>query len=141
MKHIYLNGQSSDLTLLTTLLDHPKNRRIHYDVNNMEWLSLEEIKQIVACYDKISVSNMTRKYQLPFLPHLKASMVEEARFFREEKFNPKLAPTRMEGSLPVSYYMRCSKIDWTLDMNHRIVSIPDVWFHPTERVTQNVFYR
>ncbi len=66
MKKIYLNGQSSDVTLLTTLLDHPKNRRIQYDDNDMEWLSLEEIKQIVAYYDKISVSNMTRKYQLPF---------------------------------------------------------------------------
>ena len=82
MKQIYLNGQSSDVTLLTTLLDHPKNRRIHYDDNDMEWLSLEEIKQIVAYYDKISVSNMTRKYQLPVLPCLKASMVEQTRLFR-----------------------------------------------------------
>ena len=81
MKKIYLNGQSSDVTLLTTLLAHPKNRRIHHDDNDMEWLSLEEIKQIVACYDENSVSNMTRKYQLPFLPRLKASMVEEARLF------------------------------------------------------------
>ena len=81
MKQIFLNGQSSDVTLLMTLLDNSKNRRIHYDDNDMEWLSLEEIKQIVAYYDKISVSNMKRKYQLPFLPRLKASMVEEARLF------------------------------------------------------------
>ena len=82
MKQIYVNGQLSDLALLTTLFDHPKNRRIHYDDNDMEWLSLEEIKQIVAYYDKISVSNMTRKYQLPVLPCLKASMVEQTRLFQ-----------------------------------------------------------
>jgi hypothetical protein len=60
------------MALLMTLFDHPKNRRIHYDDNDMEWLLLEEIKQIVAYYDKISVSNMTRKYQLSVLPRLKA---------------------------------------------------------------------
>ena len=89
------------------LIDHPKNRRIHYDDNDMEWLSLEEIKQIVAYYDKISISNMKRKYQLPFLPRLKASMVEEARLFREDKLKPKLAPTRVHGSLPFPYLITC----------------------------------
>ena len=54
MKQIYSNGQSSDVTLLMTLLDHPKNRRIHYNNNDMEWLSLGEIHQIVAYHDKIS---------------------------------------------------------------------------------------
>jgi hypothetical protein len=84
VKQIHLSGKSSDLTLLSTLLDHPKNRRIHYDDNDMEWLSLEENKQIIVYYDKISVSNMTRKYQLPFLPRLRASMVEEARLLQED---------------------------------------------------------
>ena len=55
--------------------------------------------------------------------------------------NPKLAPTRVHGSLLVPSYMRCSKSDWTLDMNHRIVSIPDVWFHAPEGETENLFYR
>ena len=45
----------------------------------MEQLVLEEIKDIVAYYDKIRGSNIKRGYQLPFLTYLKASMVEEAR--------------------------------------------------------------
>jgi hypothetical protein len=33
--------------------------------NNMEWLSLEEIKQSVAYYDKISVSNIFKEVSSP----------------------------------------------------------------------------
>jgi hypothetical protein len=52
---------------------------------------------------------MARKNQLLFLLHLKASMVEEAILFQEDKLNPKLVPTRVHESLPVPYHMRCSK--------------------------------
>ncbi|KAL3790879.1 hypothetical protein HJC23_004509 [Cyclotella cryptica] len=127
-----------EVVLIDNKTDHPKNRRIYCNDNDMEWLSLEEIKQIDAYHDKISVRQLENVYQLSFLPLLKASMVEEARLPREDKFNPKLAPTRMQGS---PYYMRHSKSDWTLGKNHHIVSIPDHWFHPTERETEDIFYR
>jgi hypothetical protein len=66
------------------LLEHPKNRRIHYEDNDVEWLSFKEIKQIVAYHDNISANNMKRQYQLPFLPPLNSSMVEEARLLWED---------------------------------------------------------
>ena len=77
------------------MLNHPtdeiRNRRIHYSVDNdTEWLSLDEIQDIVKYQDKVWKTKIRNDYCLPFYPKLVKSDIEAARYFRVEGQNPKL---------------------------------------------------
>jgi hypothetical protein len=98
--------------------DEIRNRRIHYSVDNdTEWLSLDEIQDIVKYQDKVWKTKIRNDYCLPFYPKLVKSDIEAARYFRVEGQNPKL-PWLQQRYL-IKYYQRDDH--WKLDFNKEII--------------------